>query len=104
MKKRSRASLRQLSNPATPEAVSSSDSSDSLMNELGTSRKQSSDDSEEDQIGGEDSSDNAVRGPRRPRRVLTRRDSSPAVQLEDSDPGSESPRDRGGLQGNGERS
>lgn len=86
----------------TPEAATTSDSSDSLMNELKNSRKQSRNDPEEGQIGGEDSSDNAVRGPRRARRVL-KRDSSPVVRSEDLEHGNDSPRDLNDLQSNGEK-
>ncbi|KAL8897310.1 MAG: hypothetical protein Q9207_007275 [Kuettlingeria erythrocarpa] len=99
-KERTSASLRELSDPMTPEAATTSDSSDSLMNELKTSRRQSKYDPE-DQIGGEDSSDNAVKGPGRARRVLKRMDSSPVTQSEDTEHGYENSRDLNNSQGNG---
>ncbi len=87
----------------TPEAATTSDSSDSLMNELKNSRKKSKPGSGEDRTGGEGSSDNAVRDPRRARRVLKKRNSSPVVRLEDLEHGNDSPRDLDDLQSNGEK-
>lgn len=85
MKKSSRANLGLLSDPEESETGHGIDSSDSLMNELGTTTSKLRGDSEEDQDDSERSSEDAIRSPKQGRKLFRRKDSSPVTQIEDSE-------------------